>query len=171
MMTAIYARTQQFLSKNDKMGEQIAACMERAENADVDIYKEYAPGSDVYRPELFRMMKDIRDGKMKRVIVADLARLSRSFQHLTHLVREMGQCGCTLLSVAEDIDTGSSYDGCEELHKLINVWERRRQMHEMEDSGRYRFYGEKIDDIPDDQVVDRYMQMVNFLSDARTHDY
>ena len=59
----------------------------------------------------------------------------------------------------------------EKLRELTTIWDRRKRMHEMEDSGQYRFYGEKIDDIPDDQVTDRYMQMMNFLSDARTHDY
>ena len=171
MMTAIYARTQKFSPENDKMEEQIAACMEYAEEQDVEIYKDYGLGSDVYRPELFRMMKDIRDGKVQRVIVQDVARLSRSFMHLTQLVREMGECGCTILSLTEDIDTGRSCDGSKELRKMIKVWERRQRMHEMEDSGRYIFYGEKIDEIPDAQVEDRYMQMLNFLSDARTHDY
>ena len=83
---------------------------------------------------------------------------------------EMQESGCTLLSMAEDIDTSRMYDD-EDMRKLITVWERRRRMHEMEDSGQYHFYGEKIDDIPDDQVTDRYMKMMNFLSDARTHDY
>ena len=170
MKTAIYTRTKD-ATEMDRMQEQIEACMERADNADVEIYKEYGPGSDVYRPELYRMMKDIRDGKIQRVIVKDLARLSRSYMHLTQLIREMGECGCTIQSLMENIDTGRSHDGSEELRKMINVWERRQRMHEMEDSGRYRFYGEKIDDIPDDQVEDRYMQMQNFLSDIRTHDY
>ena len=49
------------------------------------------------------------------------------------------------------------------------MWDRRQRMHEMEASGRYRFYRENIDDIPDNQVEERYMQMMNFLSDARTH--
>ena len=152
-----------------RIAEQIAACMERAENEDVEVYKEYSPGSDVYRPELFRMMKDIRDGKIQRVIVKDIARLSRNYLHLRTLTREMQESGCTLLSMAEDIDTSRMYDD-EDMRKLITVWERRRRMHEMEDSGQYHFYGEKIDDIPDDQVTDRYMKMMNFLSDARTHD-
>lgn len=171
MKTAIYARTKDETTERDRMQEQIALCMERAENADVEIYKDYGPGLDVFRPELSRMMRDIRDGKVQRVIVKDLARLSRGYMHLTQLIREMGECGCTILSLTEDIDTGRNYDGSEELRKMINVWERRQRMHEMEDSGQYRFYGEKIDEIPDDQVEDRYMQMMNFLSDARTHDY
>ena len=41
----------------------------------------------------------------------------------------------------------------------------------MHNSGQYHFYREIIDEIPDDQVEDRYMQMMNFLSDARTYDY
>lgn len=53
---------------------------------------------------------------------------------------------------------------------MMTIEETREYMHKMEDSGQYRFYGENIDDIPDDQVVDRYMTMMNYLSDARTHD-
>lgn len=170
MKTAIYARTQDTATERERAQEQIAMCMEHAESEDVEIYKDYGSGADVYRPELFRMMKDVRDGKIQRVIVRDLARLSRSFTHLTELTREMGECGCTILSVADGIDTGIMYDD-EKLRELITIWDRRKRMHEMEDSGQYRFYGEKIDDIPDEQVVDRYMQMMNFLSDARTHDY
>ena len=102
------------------------------------------------------------------MIVKDVARLSRSYLHLMQLIREMGECGSTLLSLAEEIDTGHMYDG--DVMKLIDIWDKRKRMHEMEDSGQYRFYGENIDDIPDDQVGDRYMTMINFLSDARTHD-
>ena len=170
MKTAIYARTQKFSPERDDMQEQIAACMERAEDQDVEIYKDYGPGSDVFRPKLLRMMKDIRDGKIQRVIVKDIARLSRNYMHLTALTREMQDSGCTLLSMAEGVDTSRMYDD-EDMRKLITVWERRQRMHEMEESGQYHFYGEKIDDIPDDQVADRYIQMMNYLSDARTHDF
>ena len=41
---------------------------------------------------------------------------------------------------------------------MMTIEETREYMRKMEDSGQYRFYGEKIDDIPDDQVVDRYMR-------------
>ena len=170
MKTAIYTRTKD-ATEMDRMQEQIEACMKCADNADVEIYKEYGPGSDVYRSELYRMMKDIHDGKIQRVIVKDLARLSRNYLHLTALTREMEESGCTILAVANGIDTAQTFDGSAHIRKLISVWDRRQRMHEMEDSGQYRFYGEKIDDIPDDQVEDRYMQMQNFLSDARTHDY
>ena len=170
MKTAIYARTKD-ATEMDRMSEQIETCMERVENADIEIYKEYGPGSDVYRPELYRMMKDVRDGRIQRVIVKDVARLSRSILHLTALMREMEESGCTLLSVSDGIDTGRSYGESEGVRKMVTMWDRRQRMREMERSGQYRFYGEKIDDIPDDQVEDRYMQMQNFLSDARTHDY
>ena len=54
---------------------------------------------------------------------------------------------------------------------MMTIQETREYMKMMEESGQYYFYGENIDEIPDDQVVERYMQMMNFLSDARTHDY
>ena len=169
MRTAIYARTQAFSPERDEIQEQITVCMERTESQDIEIYKDYGAGIDTYRPELLRMMKDIRDGKIQRLIVRDFARPTRDLPHLSALTREIEECGCTVLSVADGIDTSCMYDG--DLRELITIWDKRRRMHEMEDSGRYRFYGENIDEIPDDQVVDRYMQMMNFLSDARTHDY
>ena len=104
------------------------------------------------------MMKDIRAGRIQRLIVRDFSRLSHDFTHLSALTREMEECGCTLLSVTDGIDTSCMYDG--DLRELITIWDKRQRMHEMEDSGRYRFYGENIDEIPDDQVVDRYMQMM-----------
>ena len=54
---------------------------------------------------------------------------------------------------------------------MMTIEEIREYMHKMEDTGRNMFYGESIDKIPSDQVVDRYVQMMDFLSDARTHDY
>ena len=171
MKTAIYARTQDFSPERDKMSEQIELCMSHEEDQDVEVYKDYASGEAPYRPEFERMMKEIRACRIQRVIVMDLTRLSRNFLQLSEITREMNVCGCTILSVADGIDTGLSYDGSEELRRMISVWDRRQRMHEMEDSGQYRFYGEKIDDIPDDQVVEKYMTMMNFLSDARTHDY
>ena len=169
MKTAIYARTQKLSPESDNMQEQISACMARAEDQDVEIYKDYGPGSDVFRPELQRMMKDVRDCKIQRVIVQDVARLSRNFLQLTELTREMQECGCTLLSVAEEMDTDRMYD--EDVLEMIDIWDKRQRMHEMQNLGRYMFYGENIDDIPADQVKDRFMQMMNFISDARTHDY
>ena len=169
MKTAIYARTQDFSPERDKMPAQIEICMAHAENQDVEVYKDYASGEDPYRPEFEHMMKEIRASRIQRVIVMDLSRLSRNFLQLSEIIREMDACGCTILSVADNIDTSIAYDEGERIRELITTWDRRQRMHEMEDSGQYRFYGEKIDEIPDDQVEDRYMQMMNFLSDARTH--
>lgn len=168
MKTAIYARTQKHAPEKDNMQEQITICMERAEDQNIEIFKDYGSGEDTLRPELLRMMKDIRAGKIQRVIVKDIARLSRNIMQLSELTREMQECGCTILSVAEDIDTDRMYD--EDVHEMIEIWDKRQRMHEMQDLGKYMFYGENIDDIPADQVKDRFMQMMNYLSDARTHD-
>ena len=130
MKTAIYARTKDATTEQDRMQKQIAMCMARADDQEVKIYKDFGSGTDVLRPELQRMMKDIRACKIQRVIVQDVARLSRNLLHLTELTREMQEYGCTLLSLAEEIDTGRMHD--ENVHKLIDIWDKRRHMHEME---------------------------------------
>ena len=53
----------------------------------------------------------------------------------------------------------------------MTIEETREYMKMMEDSDQYHFYGENIDEIPDDQVIDMYMTIMSFISDARTHDY
>ena len=46
-----------------------------------------------------------------------------------------------------------------------------RKIKEEEKSGEYHFYGEDLDSLTDEEVIDKYMNMINYLSDARTHNF
>ena len=110
------------------MNRQIAACMEHTDSADVEIYKDYGSGADMTRPEFVRMMQGVRSGAVTRIITPSISRLSRNIIQATELMQEIEVCGCSLLMIAEGIDTAKEYrteNEAERLREMISAWERR----------------------------------------------
>ena len=62
-------------------------------------------GAKASRPELDRMVQDIRAGKMARVLGYKLDRCGRSLTHLCLLVDEMNPLGIPLICTRQGIDT------------------------------------------------------------------
>ena len=58
-----------------------------------------ASGADLNRPELQRLLNDIRVGAVNRVIVRDLSRLARNFLHTNELISVFDNYGVELVSV------------------------------------------------------------------------
>jgi DNA invertase Pin-like site-specific DNA recombinase len=71
--------------------------------ADSYIYKEEISGVAKERPELKRLLEQIREGDI--VVVWKLDRLGRSLTDLVHLVNEIQNKGAGLLSLHDNIDT------------------------------------------------------------------
>lgn len=69
------------------------------------IYKETASGAMKERPELVKMITNLRKGDT--VVVYKLDRLGRSLQHLLELVGEIEKLGVSLVSVLDYIDTST----------------------------------------------------------------
>lgn len=67
------------------------------------IYQEKASGSKAERPELMRMLDQLRTGDT--VIIWKLDRLGRSLAHLIKLVSDLEDQGVGLLSLNDPIDT------------------------------------------------------------------
>ncbi|PRY22722.1 DNA invertase Pin-like site-specific DNA recombinase [Spirosoma oryzae] len=67
------------------------------------IYQEKASGSKAERPELMRMLDQLRAGDT--VIIWKLDRLGRSLAHLIKLVSDLEDQGVGLLSLNDPIDT------------------------------------------------------------------
>jgi len=67
------------------------------------IYQEKASGSKAERPELLRMLDQLRTGDT--VIIWKLDRLGRSLAHLIKLVSDLEDQGVGLLSLNDPIDT------------------------------------------------------------------
>ena len=67
------------------------------------IFAEKISGTKKSRPELDRMIEQLRDGDV--VVVTKYDRLSRSLQDLLSIVEAVGARGAGFQSLAEDIDT------------------------------------------------------------------
>jgi DNA invertase Pin-like site-specific DNA recombinase len=67
------------------------------------IFAEKVSGTKKSRPELDRMIEQLRDGDV--VVVTKYDRLSRSLQDLLSIVEAVGAQGAGFRSLAEDIDT------------------------------------------------------------------
>lgn len=92
-----YARVS---TEDQSLDAQIVAL----EGAGVErIYAEKASGSKLSRPELERLLDQLRPGDV--VVVAKYDRLSRSLQDLLTIVEMVRSQGAGFRSLAEDIDT------------------------------------------------------------------
>lgn len=70
-------------------------------------YSEKISGAKDARPELDRMLKDMRDGKFNTVVVAKYDRLGRSTKHLLDVLDEFRNRNVTLIAVSQNIDTST----------------------------------------------------------------
>ena len=72
---------------------------------DLEIYLDRASGGKASRPALERMMRNLRTGKVARVVCHSFDALGRSLTHLCLLVEEMTRLQVPLLCVAHGFDT------------------------------------------------------------------
>ncbi len=75
---------------------------------DYVIYEdENQSGVKQSRPALDRMMKDVRDGLIGKVIVYSFSRYARSVTHLLRALEEFRKLECGFVSTTESIDTNT----------------------------------------------------------------
>lgn len=94
-----YARVS---TRDQNLDLQIDA-LKKAGCADTYIYKEEVSGASRQRPELQKMLTQIREGDI--VVIWKLDRLGRSLADLVHLVNEIQDKGAGLQSLNDNIDT------------------------------------------------------------------
>lgn len=75
----------------------------------IDIYVDAGiSGKDTNRPEFQRMMEDIKNVKINRIITLKLDRLTRSIIDLENLVRYLEEHDCSLEAAYEEINTSNA---------------------------------------------------------------
>lgn len=84
-----------------------------AEACEWDIYDYYVDdgisGKNLTdRPEVTRLLEDIKEGKIKNVLIYKLDRLTRSMKDLIYLIDYFEEYGCTFNSQTEKIDTSNA---------------------------------------------------------------
>lgn len=105
--TAIYAR--QSIDKKESLSieSQIELCQALSKNAIVFKDKGYS-GKNTERPELRKLIDDIKSEKIEKVIVYKLDRISRNITDFYKLYEIMNDHKCEFVSVSETFDTSSA---------------------------------------------------------------
>ena len=112
METGIYARvsTEEQAKEGYSIRAQEQKLKDYARIKDWQIYDAYIDegisGKNITeRPEVNRLIDDVKSGKVKNVLVFKIDRLTRSTSDLIYLVELFNEHGCTFNSLMESIDT------------------------------------------------------------------
>lgn len=112
--TALYARlsVESFQKKEaDTIGTQIQMLRDYvSQRTDLSVYDVYCDdditGTSFDRPEFSRMMNDVRDGKVRCIVVKDLSRLGRNFlESGEYLEKVFPFLGIRFIAINDRIDT------------------------------------------------------------------
>lgn len=108
-VTAIYARVSTAKGKQttDSQLHEVKRYCEMRGWENVEVYSDKVSGGKSTRPALDRMVKDMREGKVERVVAFKLDRIGRSLTHLCLLVDEMSNLNVPLVCCSQGIDTSS----------------------------------------------------------------
>jgi DNA invertase Pin-like site-specific DNA recombinase len=106
---AIYARVS---TCDQDASMQVAELHEYCNRKGWDHVTDYVDtgwsGSKSSRPELNRLMSDIRLGKVQVILTWKLDRLARSLVHLVQTIQELDSLGVRFVAVTQNIDTSIS---------------------------------------------------------------
>ena len=111
--TAIYSRKSKITGKGESIENQIEMCRRYAvtmlhEESLYIIYEDEGfSGGNLDRPQFRQMMKDARAGKISRIIVYRLDRISRNIGDFAGLIQELNGLGVEFVSIREQFDTSS----------------------------------------------------------------
>jgi DNA invertase Pin-like site-specific DNA recombinase len=107
--TAVYCRNSNIRGKQkaDSQEHEIRRYCAARGWTDLEIYVDKASGGKTSRPGLDRLVKNMREGKIARVVVHRLDRCGRSLTHFCNLIDEMNRLGVPLVCTSEGIDTSS----------------------------------------------------------------
>lgn len=107
-MTGIYAR--QSVDKKDSISidGQIDLCRKEAADSDIEVYSDKGfSGANMNRPSFKRLMQDIENGKIDKVVVYRLDRISRSLLDFAGMIDTFKKNNVTFISCSEKFDTST----------------------------------------------------------------
>jgi len=105
MKTAIYMRVSTEDQKLNAQEQSISLFLNQKGIIEHTKYADHAySGKDIDRPQFKQLLNDIKQGKVERLIVWKLDRLSRKLKDLIKLLDEFQEYGVKIISVHENID-------------------------------------------------------------------
>ena len=125
--TAIYIRVSTNGQKSDSQTKELNAYCRQRRWKNVAVFEEKMSGASTSRPELDRLMNEMRAGKVERLVCFKLDRLGRSLTHLALVLDEMNRIQIPLVCIGQGIDTSTdSPAGRLQLNVLMAVAEFER---------------------------------------------
>lgn len=107
---AAYARCSLVISRGQDPENQLVPIREFAKARGFEITKEYTDfisGAKDRRPSLDQLIRDVRLGKCKVIIVYAMDRLARDVRFMLNLLAELDSYGCHVIFIREAIDFGT----------------------------------------------------------------
>ena len=105
---AIYARVSTEEQNPQIQVDELKKHTSQQNNMVHDIYIDKASGTKDSRPELNRMMFDMRKGLFDTIVIYKLDRLGRSLKHLITICEELHNKNVTLIVTSQNIDTSTA---------------------------------------------------------------
>ena len=94
------------------LDEQEEKLKQLCEFKDYEIYKVYreegVSAKNMERPKFQEMIEDMKNGKINKIVVYKLDRLTRSIKDLESICTMLEEYNCSLESVAEEINTDTA---------------------------------------------------------------
>lgn len=107
MATAMYMRVSSTKGQETRSQEPDLTTWAKAQGDDVVWFKDRFTGTTMDRPGLERMLADVRNGKITKVVVWRLDRLGRTAKGLLTLLDELQTLGVGFVSLREGFDLGT----------------------------------------------------------------
>jgi DNA invertase Pin-like site-specific DNA recombinase len=127
--TAVYVRVSTQDQKTDSQLQELKRYCQQRGWKKPEFFVDTISGAKSTRPQLDRMLKEMRSGCVERVVTYKLDRLGRSITHLCLLVDEMTRLGIPLICSSQGIDTsGNNPCGKFQLDVLKAVCEFERNL-------------------------------------------
>ena len=127
MNTAVYIRISTEGQRTDSQEQELKRYCRQRGWKNLVTYTDTICGAKSSRPQLDRMMRDIRAGKIERLLVFKLDRLGRSLTHLALILDELNRLQVPLIASSQGIDTSTdSPAGRLQLNVLMAVAEFER---------------------------------------------
>jgi DNA invertase Pin-like site-specific DNA recombinase len=125
--TAIYVRVSTNGQRTDSQKKELLSYCRGQRWKRIAIYEDKMSGVSKSRPQLERLMQDMRAGKVERLLCFKLDRLGRSLAHLAMILDEMNKLQIPLICIGQGIDTSTdSPAGRLQLNVLMAVAEFER---------------------------------------------
>lgn len=105
---AIYARKSVYREESISIESQVEMCAYEAKGEEYVVYQDNGfSGKNTQRPSFQKMMNDIKDGKISKVIVYRLDRISRSILDFSEMMNIFEDYNVDFVSATEHFDTSS----------------------------------------------------------------